>query len=115
MPTLLVGHAARADVDVLGRFGIGKLQAHFGEIRAAQQQLGAPQLLGVYVCRYVVAFDDAVHGFQLGQGFQLDIGILVQHQVVEHVVFVCKRLGQVGIQLRAQLSFDALEFGVGIA
>ena len=112
VPALLVGHAGGADVDVLGLVGVGELQRHLGEVGAVQQQLGTAELLGVDVGCQVVAFDDAVHRLQLGERLQLNVGVLVEHELVEHVFLVGQRFLEVGLQPLAHLALNALELRV---
>jgi len=109
---LLVGHARGADVDVLGLVGMRELEPHLREVRAVQEQLGAAQLLGVDVRGEVVALDDAVHGLELGERLELDVGILVEHELVEHVLLVGQGLLEVGFEPVAHLALDLLELRV---
>ena len=115
MPVFLVGHASRADVDVARRVRLRELQLHLREVGGVQQQLCAPQLLVVDVGGQVVAFDYAVHGFELGERLQLDVRREVARQLLEKVFLVGEGLDQVGFELFAHRLLDSLELGVRLA
>ena len=110
---VLVRHARRPDVELLGRLALAELQGDLREVGLAQQHFHDPQALGLHRVRHVVGLDDVVHGHDVGIGLQNVVpGGEVHGQLVGHILLVLGGCGGHDLHGGHRVAADLLQLAV---
>ena len=112
---VVVGNAGGADVEFLGRLAGLELQRDFREVRLAQKQAAARQLVGGHFLLRVVRIDDAVHGAVRRVGFtRFGVAREVVRDFGKQIELIARGSGARGFHFAHEFAAHLFQLGVNL-